>query len=479
MAIIIRHGSNGSYKTATAVWYDLLPALRSGRIVVTNIQGIATVNEIESRLGERFPPSAQIIKVYSLTEKGRNMWQNFYNWMPMGAFILIDEMQNIFNKTVGFDMAKNQFQGIDPFLDHLPAWYPDFYRRNLESYRPNEDDIDTDDLGETLLDDNGLIRLPPTFEESMSRHRHFNWDITFVTPEIKNIPMDVRGCAELAIHHKSKDSVFFTKRKPRLYEHDPKSTSVKPAKDDYTTTQKVPIAVHLLYKSTVTGKTTKSGAASNPFLSIKIIGILLITIASFIGLGVSVYDILTRGDNDSVSTEQTTQALPDTTDTTQTTTQVNASPRSQANEPDSIPNDTHQPVHSDIDNAPNDKPRFNHGDIESPANVWPYPVQHLYVSSVVVRVDAPNVYTTVLFKQVYPDGTEGYVNDALLEQIGYTFDVLDYCLVNITYQSHTKLVACDSRPTQHNIETAQAEPTPEPQPNQLDEAQSLLPISTI
>lgn len=38
MAVYFRHGSNGAYKTAYAVWFEILPALRQGRIVVTNIE---------------------------------------------------------------------------------------------------------------------------------------------------------------------------------------------------------------------------------------------------------------------------------------------------------------------------------------------------------------------------------------------------------------------------------------------------------
>ncbi|WP_411673631.1 zonular occludens toxin domain-containing protein [Vibrio campbellii] len=40
MAVIFRHGSNGSYKSAYATWFEILPALREGRLVVTNIEGL-------------------------------------------------------------------------------------------------------------------------------------------------------------------------------------------------------------------------------------------------------------------------------------------------------------------------------------------------------------------------------------------------------------------------------------------------------
>ncbi|PSU02748.1 hypothetical protein C9I92_25090, partial [Photobacterium ganghwense] len=31
MAVSFRYGANGSYKSASAVWFDLLPNLRAGR----------------------------------------------------------------------------------------------------------------------------------------------------------------------------------------------------------------------------------------------------------------------------------------------------------------------------------------------------------------------------------------------------------------------------------------------------------------
>ncbi|HHC7274589.1 TPA: zonular occludens toxin domain-containing protein, partial [Vibrio campbellii] len=55
MAVIFRHGSNGSYKSAYATWFEILPALREGRLVVTNIEGLRPKESIEKILGETFP----------------------------------------------------------------------------------------------------------------------------------------------------------------------------------------------------------------------------------------------------------------------------------------------------------------------------------------------------------------------------------------------------------------------------------------
>ncbi len=38
MAATIFHGAPGSYKSSSAVWFELLPALREGRLVVLSIK---------------------------------------------------------------------------------------------------------------------------------------------------------------------------------------------------------------------------------------------------------------------------------------------------------------------------------------------------------------------------------------------------------------------------------------------------------
>ncbi|MEF1175109.1 zonular occludens toxin domain-containing protein, partial [Vibrio sinaloensis] len=65
MAVYFRHGSNGAYKSAYAVWFEILPALRNGRLVVTNIEGLKPMETIEKILGEKFPVGAQLIRIFS------------------------------------------------------------------------------------------------------------------------------------------------------------------------------------------------------------------------------------------------------------------------------------------------------------------------------------------------------------------------------------------------------------------------------
>ncbi len=49
MAIFIRTGANGSYKSAYVAYFVILEALKAGRVVVTNMQGFETLDVIEKR----------------------------------------------------------------------------------------------------------------------------------------------------------------------------------------------------------------------------------------------------------------------------------------------------------------------------------------------------------------------------------------------------------------------------------------------
>ncbi|HIF9335647.1 TPA: zonular occludens toxin domain-containing protein [Photobacterium damselae] len=261
MAVAIYHGAAGSYKTASAVWFLILPALRAGRCVVTNIEGMKTVEEIERNLGERFPMSAKIIRILSNNENGLALWQTFYSWCPLGALIVIDEAQDIYNKTVGFDLIKNKLQPIDKLKDLLPAGYLDYYHRIFDSFVCP--DAFKDDTGFSTVDSDGRPVLPLNYNSALMTHRHYNWDIYYLTPAIAQIDSSVRGVCEIAYHHKNKDSTI--KRRPRIWEHDPKTTATKPDKEAVITYRKIPLDVFLLYKSTSTGKITKSGLGSSLF----------------------------------------------------------------------------------------------------------------------------------------------------------------------------------------------------------------------
>lgn len=269
MAVIIHHGPAGSYKTSSAVWFYLLPALREGRAVVTNVEGMYPLHEIEDLIGEKFPDSARLWRISSQIPENRKLWRSWFNWMPIGALILLDEAQDIYIKdNKVWKPTDLQHVPADAYVDYLPPDLLEYFHDVHRKFKPPMDSASVDDTGRKIVDANGLIIYPPEFTESYMRHRKFNWDVHLCTPDIRKIHSDIRGVAELAISYSSKDSFSLSKRNPRLYEHDPKQNGI-PAKNDPTRRQKVPVDVHLLYRSTSTGQVTKSGAASGPLSTAK------------------------------------------------------------------------------------------------------------------------------------------------------------------------------------------------------------------
>lgn len=269
MAVKIYHGPAGSYKTSSAVWFELLPALRAGRAVVTNVEGMYPLRYIEKALGEKFPASTRLYRVSSQSDKSRRLWRSWYHWMPIGAFVLIDEIQDIYPKT-GWTPKELDLKPVDYYSDVFKKTdIIDYFKDVRSSFAPVIDESSTDDLGDSLFADDGLIQYPLTFNESYKRHRKYNWDVVLCTPDITEVHRFIRGVAEIALSLSSKDSIFFSSRKPRTFEHNPKRDPL-PTKKDMIYRRKVPRRVHDIYKSTQTGQTTKSGAAASPLSTFKV-----------------------------------------------------------------------------------------------------------------------------------------------------------------------------------------------------------------
>lgn len=268
--ICIHHGPAGSYKSSSVVWFEILPALRAGRVVVTNVEGMYPLHIIEKQLGETFPETARLFRIFSQEEKLKGLWRRWFHWMPLGALVVIDEVQDVY--TVDKSQWKESDLDLKPLSYYSEILPPELYKLSHEThlaFKPSIDESTSDDTGKLALDENGLVIYPPTMNEAFMRHRKFNWDLHFATPDLTQVSKAVRAVAEQAISYKNNDWFFFNKRKPRLFKHDPKRL-LNPRKGDLVSTHKVPVDVHLLYKSTQTGQITKSGASAGIFSSTKV-----------------------------------------------------------------------------------------------------------------------------------------------------------------------------------------------------------------
>ena len=150
MASSIYHGKPGSYKTSTAVWFHILPALRKGRFVCTNVEGLYSLDEIEKILGEKFPETAYLFRVSTLNDVGVNTMAKWFHWLPLGAFIVIDEIQNLYNSKDRTDFkvhdTNRAVNTLDRILD-FPSLPDNVKYLSQQSLISVVDDGYTDDMG--------------------------------------------------------------------------------------------------------------------------------------------------------------------------------------------------------------------------------------------------------------------------------------------------------------------------------------------
>lgn len=286
MATKIFHGPPGSYKSSTVCWFELLEALKAGRLVVTNLQGIKTLEEISAELNIVFPASARLVRISSNNDTGRKLMRCFYHWLPIGAFIFIDEIQDIYPNDRTFKASDYDYKEEGFFDNELPKDVVELYHEKQRVIKQNVNIADyEDDIGLSIFDERDYIKYPPTLRESFMRHRHFNWDIVLATPDIKEVAGFIRSVCEIAYAHSSKDSVPipYFKRRPRVLEHLPSSNGNSVKKGDITTFRKIPLDVFKIYKSTATGQSTNSGAGNSPItLSLLLGSAVFIAAAVFI-----------------------------------------------------------------------------------------------------------------------------------------------------------------------------------------------------
>lgn len=236
MSIKIHHGPPGSYKSSGAIYADVLPAIKAGRYIITNVRGfnVARCREV---LGDAVPDSFSVLYIETESQEGRDRLARFYHWAPKGAFFLVDEVQRIFP----------------------PAWR----QSDLDNLAyPGGPDVAKQD------------GRPETIEVAFDMHRHHNWDFCFTTPNIKKVHAVIRAAAETAIRHTNLGLLGLKGRyKTVLHLADNSGSSfndVLQAKPF----NKVPGYVFKLYDSTTTGKVSDTIAGSSLLRDPKILFLL-------------------------------------------------------------------------------------------------------------------------------------------------------------------------------------------------------------
>ncbi|PKQ75968.1 zonular occludens toxin domain-containing protein [Aeromonas sobria] len=428
MAVIIRHGPNGSYKSASAVWYDLLPALRQGRICITNLEGCYPLEDIEKRLGEKFPDSTRLYRINIIHDDALRLWRRWFHWAPVGSFILMDEVQDIYPDK-SWKESDLDYQPIETYKEQLPSGLIEDYYSALDACKPEQfESCDYDDTGSLLFDESGRVVYPKTLNGAFKRHRKFNWDIVCVTPDINDISPMVRGCAELAKAQSNKDSFFWFKRKPRIYEHNPRSNGV-PAANSPVYREKVPLAAFLLYKSTQTGKHTKSGQSKGPFTSGVFYFYLLIML--FCGS----YGLYSYSKADDIKAEINAKSNP--------VSSVAGS---------GVSVQGGQSVPADVGTGGTNKVSAR-----KPVFVNPYDAKAVYVTGSSLDTQGNGVITLALFTK---EGDEYHTNNDELLSMGYAVLYKRYCQAELYNVETGDSITIYCQPTRYVEPKASALPSP-------------------
>lgn len=221
MPIKIHHGPPGSFKTAGAIADDYLREAKAGRVIVTNVRGVSRDRTLEEF--PDLPDSFDVIFVDDKTTEGRQKWAKWFHWVPHGAFILVDEVQDIWPKR----WKESDIRALD--------------------YLGGVDKATADDR-------------PKDWEQALDKHRHYNWDMTLTCPSYAKVRDDIKGIADMAYKHKDLGLLGWSGRYIEGA-HAADDTGKNAADFVNVQNKKVPSYVFKLYDSTQTGlfSGTKSG----------------------------------------------------------------------------------------------------------------------------------------------------------------------------------------------------------------------------
>jgi zona occludens toxin len=234
VGIKIHHGPDGTFKTSGAIKDDILPIIKSGRTLVTNVRGFSREKAIKV-LGKKFVhKNFKVIFIDTEQESGRQKLARFFHWCPTGSFFVIDEVQRIFK----------------------PSWREKDL--SLLSFYDDEDKV---------LDS----QRPEDIHTAWDMQRHYSWDFVFTTTSITKVRSEMRDMAKVAVRHYNLGLWRFYK----TIEHgaDSRGTS-QSSQGTVKYFNYVPKKIFDLYSSTKTGTFENSNPRSAFYKDPKVVSLL-------------------------------------------------------------------------------------------------------------------------------------------------------------------------------------------------------------
>lgn len=284
MTAVIHHGAPGSYKTFALVQRVLIPALQSGRVVITNVRGFNDIERIRHALNISIPDTAKIFYVEPNTE-GYEAISKFFHWAPAGALICMDEGQRV------YPLRKTRFDHLDQ-ADNIPIY---------------------DSQNQPLIDSEtgAYVTRPATLEIAIDQHRHFNWDIYISTPNIAKIHGEIRKCVEWAYRHRDNSGLLpWMKNSWSEFRHDSEQSGKSVS--HYSGAPKRYKADHRVfncYQSTATGTAKTTSENISIFRDSKLRVSLVLFVAAFAYIFYSAGDAYDRITKPTVQPDKISMAI--------------------------------------------------------------------------------------------------------------------------------------------------------------------------
>ena len=237
MGIKIHHGPDGTFKTSGAIKDDIIPIIKSGRVLVTNVRGFSRDNAVKVLGRKQVHKNFKVIFIDTENTVGREKLARFFNWAPNGAFFVIDEVQRIFK----------------------PKWR----------------EKDLDELSVYVGSDKRTDEIPEDIHTAWDMQRHYNWDFVFTTTSITKVRSEMKDMAKVAIRHINLGLWRFYK----TVEHgaDNKGTSAS-QQTNVKNFNYVPSKVFSLYASTKTGAFENSEPRTAFYKDSKVLGLLALLV---------------------------------------------------------------------------------------------------------------------------------------------------------------------------------------------------------
>ncbi|EIC29835.1 MULTISPECIES: zonular occludens toxin family protein [Methylomicrobium] len=285
MATSIHHGPPGSYKSFTLVQRRVIDALKSGRVVITNIRGLTSIDRIRDQFESediKIPDSADLLFVNTEVDEGRRLMAGWFHWVPLRALVIIDEGQRIYPDRRDFKM-----ETLDQRVVPLGFQVQDIEIEISDDYTGNR----------------YIVRRPEDVFTAFDMQRHFQWDVFISTTNIAKIKAPIREVAETAYRHKSLSGklpkplakLFGFYQTWYEFQHDPENSGKlasnligKPRK------YKADERIFRCYQSTATGEHTESKADQSILGDSKL---KLLAAVLILALGSLVYNFATYAEN--------------------------------------------------------------------------------------------------------------------------------------------------------------------------------------